>query len=482
MILENIKKTGLALLLSTVVFSSCSEDVMDRINEDRNNPVTAPARFILTDAIASSAFSVTGSDYAFYAAVYMEQQVGIYGQMFNAEIRIAEPFSSATYNNSWNATYTNLLNLKAVIEKCSPGGSEAGNYQALGVAQILSAYNLAIQTDLMGDIPWSEALQPGVIYQPKLDKQQAIYEDIMKFLDEGIVNLKKTSVFPSMGSQDLLYAGKNELWAKMAHGLKARYKMRLSFRSAKYQEVIDDANQSFAEAKEQAAFKFNGGSTNNPFYSFYNDRDYFGASQSLHVKLEDRQDPRDDVFFQAYPKKTPIPLEFAPNGGPSQVQERYGISGLLDPTAPVNLLSFHELQFLKAEAYARLGNLSAAETALKAGIEAAFVKVGLTPAAADTYYTNHVKALFVLNPKKEIMVQKYLSFYEDEAIEAYNDYRRLKAMGDNFITLANPKSSEFPLRFTYGSSDVTTNNNVKAAYGNGQYVKTENVWWAGGTR
>ena len=123
MILENIKKTGLALLLTTVVFSSCSEDVMDRINEDRNNPVTAPARFVLTDAIVSSAFKVTGSDYAFYSAIYMEQQVGIYGQMFNAEIRIAEPFSSSTYDNAWSSTYTNLLNLKAVIEKCSPGGS-----------------------------------------------------------------------------------------------------------------------------------------------------------------------------------------------------------------------------------------------------------------------------------------------------------------------------------------------------------------------
>lgn len=482
MILENIKKTGLALLLTTVVFSSCSEDVMDRINEDRNNPITAPARFVLTDAIVSSAFKVTGSDYAFYSAIYMEQQVGIYGQMFNAEIRIAEPFSSSTYDNAWSSTYTNLLNLKAVIGKCSPGGSEAGNYQALGVAQILSAYNLAIQTDLMGDIPWSEALQPAVIFQPKLDKQEAIYGDIMRFLDDAIVNLQKTSVFPSMAGQDLLYAGKNELWVKMAQGLKARYKMRLSFRSAKYQEVIDDANKSFASASEQAAFKFNGGSTVNPLYSFYSDRDYFGASQSLHEKLADRTDPRDDVFFQAYPKKNPIPLEFAPNGAPSQVQERYGISGLLDPAGAVNLLSFHELQFLKAEAYARLGDRGNAETALKAGISAAFVKVGLTSAAANTYYADHVKALFDQNPTKEIMVQKYLAFYDDEAIESYNDYRRLKAMGDNFIVLANPKPSEFPLRFTYGSSDVTTNNNVKNAYGNGQYVKTENVWWAGGTR
>jgi len=77
----------------------------------------------------------------------------------------------------------------------------------------------------------------------------------------------------------------------------------------------------------------------------------------------------------------------------------------------------------------------------------------------------------------------YLGFFEEESVEAYNDYRRLKAMGNNVIILANPKNaSQFPLRFTYGAADVTTNKNVYDAYGDGTYVYTENVWWAGGTR
>lgn len=48
------------------------------------------------------------------------------------------------------------------------------------------------------------------------------------------------------------------------------------------------------------------------------------------------------------------------------------------------------------------------------------------------------------------------------------------------IDLKNP--GKFPLRLPYGNDDTTTNPNVQAAYGNGQYVYTENVWWAGGTR
>jgi hypothetical protein len=56
-------------------------------------------------------------------------------------------------------------------------------------------------------------------------------------------------------------------------------------------------------------------------------------------------------------------------------------------------------------------------------------------------------------------------------------------MGDDVIQLDNPKNAtQFPLRYTYGADDVTTNVNVREAYGNGQYVYTANVWWAGGTR
>ncbi|NQX42002.1 Susd and RagB outer membrane lipoprotein [Pedobacter steynii] len=482
MIFDNIKKTGLSLIMATVVLSSCSEKVMDEINQNKNNPNDVAARFLIPQVITASAFSVTGSDYAFYASVYMESQAGVNGQMFNAEMRNSEPYSATTYNNSWNSTYTNLLNLKAVLTKCAVGGSEAGNFQTLGVAQILTAYNLAIQTDLMGDIPWTEFGSPGVIFQPKIDKQEAIYKEIMNFLDEAIVNLGKPTTFAPLGSNDLLYKGDSNSWIKFAYGLKARYKMRLSLKAPKYQEVIDDLNKSFTKADEQAAYKFNGTTSFNPFFRLNRDRQgVLASSKSLHDKLVARNDPRDAKYFAVNPSNGKKELEFAPNGSPVDILGRYGISGLLSATAPVHLFSFHELQFLKAEAYARLSNIPAAETALKTGIAAAFVKVGLTATAADTYYTASVKPLFDANPTKEIVLQKYLSFYEDEAVESYSDYRRLRAMGNkDFIPLAN--TSDFPLRFTYGNSDVTTNNNVKEAYGDGRYVNTENVWWAGGTR
>jgi hypothetical protein len=477
-------KLLLSAVLMIVICGSCSESIMDKINNNPNDPSDLSSRLVITDAMTSSAFSVTGTDFAFYSSIFIEHNTGIYNQFYNAEIRTVEPTSSSTYNNTWNAVYQTLYTLKIVIGKCSEGGSEEGNYHTLGIAQILTAYNLAVLTDLMGDVPWSEALRPGVIFTPKLDKQQDIYTDIFKLLDDAITNLGKETVYPSLGTQDMIYGGDISLWRKFAWGLKARYTMRLSLKNPKYQDVINFADQSFESADEQAQFNYNGTTTTSPFYRLYQDRDYFGASQSLHDKLVERSDPRDNVFFIPFPG-TGSDIIFAPNGTTNQVQGYYSISGISNITAPTYLLSYHEIEFLKAEAYVRLNNLSLADTALRKGITAAFQKVntGMTGDQAGTYFETRVRPKFNTSPLSEVMVQKYLAFYEEEAIEAYNDYRRLEAMGDHVISLENPKNTtKFPHRFTYGSEDVTTNSNVREAYGDGTYVYSEKVWWEGGTR
>ncbi len=476
----NILLSGLLL----VAVWSCSEDTMDDINKNLNDPVDVGSNLIITDAMVTSAFSITGSDLAFYASVYIEHNVGIWNQSYNAEIRSGEPISATTYNNSWNSIYQNLYNLKVIINKCSEGGSEEGNYHTLGIAQALTAHNLATLTDLMGDVPWTEALQPGFIFTPVLDKQEDIYTEVLKLLDDAIANFNKESSFPSLGDQDFIYDGDIDLWKKFTYGLKARYTMRLSLKNAAYENVISFANQSFASSDEQAQLNYNGSTAISPFYKFYTDRDYFGASQSLYDKLNERNDPRIDIFWKPHPNSGEFIL--APNGTPVQVQGNYSISAITEKTAPTYLMSYHEVEFLKAEAYVRLNELEDAEAALKNAVTAAFQKVniGLTEEDAITYFEDNVLPKFGSNPLSEVMNQKYIAFFEEEAVEAYCDYRRLVAMGNNVIKLDNPKNSanQFPQRFTYGNSDVTTNKNVREAYGDGNYVYTEKVWWAGGTR
>jgi len=470
----------LLVSLSLGLFS-CSESTMQKINVDKNDPTDVASKLIITDVITSTSYSTTGSELALYGSVYVEYNVGTYNQMYDAELRITQPSVATTYNNNWVNIYANLFNLKKIIEKCSPGGEEEDNTTVLGMAQVLTAYNLAILTDLMGDVPWSEALQPGVIWTPQLDSQKSIYEAINQFITDGIENLGKTTTVAPIGVQDPLYGGDAKSWTKFAYGLKARYAMRLSKVSPNYDAVIDAASKSFANKSEEAYFKC--GTVKNPFYQFFTDRDYFGASQSLDDKLAALKDPREDVFFKPYPGDSEV--VFAPNGNPDQVQGEYGISALATstPSWPIYLMSYHELEFLKAEAYARKNDLANAKTHLKTAIETCFTNVGLAKADADDYYTGTIEPKMVNQAASvaQIMMQKYLGLFEQEAIETYNDIRRLKAMGEgSTIPLENTK--KFPLRYTYGSDDVSANPNIAKAYGDGSYVYTENVWWAGGTR
>ncbi|MDR0230197.1 MAG: SusD/RagB family nutrient-binding outer membrane lipoprotein [Flavobacteriaceae bacterium] len=489
--MKRLKYIVLAIIASTFVLQSCSEDKMDEINENKNNPEFVASRYLIANVATSTSFSVVGSDLAFYTAIYTELLAGVDNQMFRAQTRNGEPQLASTYNNKWNDTYSQLKALKTVIEQCSPGGKEAGNNQALGIAQVLSAYNWAILTDLFGDIPMKEALQPGVIYQPKIDKQEDVYKEIFRLLDEGIANLQKSSGQHTLvGTQDIIYKGSNTNWVKAAYGLKARYTMRLSYRKADYQAVLDYVDKSFVVASEEMKVKNSG--IPYPFYQFEKDRGGLASSKSFYdlMKTNDATDPRLVDFFvplkNAQTNTSTLVLFDQTESKPNEGKGIYSPSGLsfltdedkINVENPIFLLSYHELLFLKAEAEARLGKTGEALVTLEQA-----VKAGLTKAQRYKYptYKPTIDAGLSGNALiKKIAQEKYISFFEVESIEAYNDIRRWKAMGEENIPLKNPK--EFPYRLGYGQSDVVSNENIKTAFGNGSYVYSENVWWAGGTR
>lgn len=481
-----MKKHTSIIVLSALclAFGSCSDDKMDEINENKNNPTQMASKFILTDVMTSSAFDCVGADLAFYASMYIEYNVGIFNQYYQAELRNNQPTQSSTYGNQWAQLYTNLAHLKDCIQKCQEGGPEPDNYHGLGIAQIMTAYDLALLTDLFGDVPWTEALQPGKIYAPILDSQESIYKAIFDYLDSAIENLGKECKY-TMENQDLYYGGKTQNWIKFANGLKARYTMRLLKRSADQNadlnKVIEYANKSFASADEEAKFNhYDGVNATSPYYQFYIDRNYFGSSKSLYSLLDAKADPRIDIYFKENKNGT---FELAENGRPTQQQDYYGISGISKPDAPTFLLSYHEIEFLKAEAYSRLGKYTEAQDACAKAITAACKKknVNVADDKIEDYVTKITKAMNGDNALKEVAIQKYLAFYEEEAVEAYNDIRRWKALGETPITFAHPQADKFPVRFAYGDGDVTANPNVFKAY-EAIDVFNDNVWWAGGSR
>lgn len=514
--MKSIKIINLSLCFIAVLFlTSCSKNALDKVNENPNNPQDVPAKFTVTDLITSTAFSVVGGDISLYASVYVEHEAGVWNQQFNAETRIGEPTSATTYNNVWGSIYNNIKALKIVIDKTSAGGEEEGNNVTNGIAKVLMAYNLGVLTDYWGDVPFSETglMNPDgtpKVLQPKIDKQSELYPQIISYLDDAIVQLDKTDASP-IGAQDLIYKGNKALWKKAAYGLKARYTMHTLFRSTnKTQDltnILDYINNSFTSASEEMKYDvYNGDALINPLGAFSYSRDGLGASRSLLTKFKELNDPRGEQSFMNYNFEQ-LTLDealagSAPNGTPIQQQFVYDISiPEYALTAPTQLLSYHEILFLKAEALVRLNRESEANTALEDAVVAAFANlertltaadndwgigahIDLSPAVAQAYFTAEVAPMFNTNPLKAVMLQKYLAFFgaSGESTEAFNDIRRLRALGEgNLIVLENPLNvDKFPLRYSYGNSDVLANPTVAAAYGNGQYVYTKKVWWAGG--
>ncbi len=252
----------------------------------------------------------------------------------------------------------------------------------------------------------------------------------------------------------------------------------------------------------------------NPLFDFQWSRDGISSCTSMYNKLMERDDPRADRAYWhssawAYLSADDVAEYLAPTGDPeeSQYEYTYDIFTFAE-VAPVHYLSYHELQFLKAEALCRLNKATEAKEVLKGAIAAAFenfeVSVqaamnapsinaygGLEPAddnaltaeRAETYFNNSVATLFDTNPLKETMMQKYIGMWgaNGETVETYADIRRLKAEGNDVYELENP--GQFPLRAPYGQDDVVANPNITKIYTDaGNYVFTEPVWWAGGTR
>ena len=105
------KKIGkwMAVACVAALAASCTEDKMDKINEDSNHPHDVPAKFIVSDLTLSTPVSSVGGDFSLYTGIYIEHETGTTNQPWRADQRSGEPTASSTYNNSWTNIYTNIL-------------------------------------------------------------------------------------------------------------------------------------------------------------------------------------------------------------------------------------------------------------------------------------------------------------------------------------------------------------------------------------
>lgn len=484
----------MAMSAALLGFTACSEDTLDDINKDNQHPSpdVVPAYLQLSEAIMSTGFSTVSGDFAFYLSSLNEQEIGVgNNQLMKAEMRNSSEWAaSTTFNNVWNSTYGNLMNIRQMQNKVKnevPGN--VGQYDILGIAQVLEALNFGILTDMHGDIPYSEAVQGQANLQPKLDAQKDVYDGILATLDDAIANLEKGDDLGSAKDQDLLLGGNAKKWEAFAYALKARY---ILHKSAVESNVWSQVEATAAKAVElgfegASITEFNGVTCDNPWSAYIWSRSYVASSKTVANLMEATNDPRLD-YYTYVGRDTSKGAKAGESYAPGDETASKVANGTLSfpewydyGSQPLHLFSKAELYFILAEAQLRQGK--DATTAFQTAVKAAVSEI-MNLAKDDTDITAFIETLGTPT-LQTLFEQKYLAQSYDEQIEAYNDLRRCKAMGESYITLTNPFNTQsginrYPERLPYGNSSVLSNPHVKAAYGDGTYIYSEKTWINGG--
>lgn len=486
------------LALATMLFSSCSENLMDRVNRKETSKTAdkVAAKFQLTDAEVATAYSTVNGAYAWYVSSYTEQLFGTgNNQMMKAELRNpSETASATTFNNEWNSTYSNLHNIYQMIEKCSEGGINASQSDILGMAQILNAINWGVLTDLHGDVPFTECFTGTPA--PKIDTQESIYTAILAMLDDAQINLANGG--SNAGEQDLLFGGDTEKWSAFGHAVKARYLLHTYGRNKSVlSEVVKEAQAAIDGGFTGCYLKvFNGVTADNAWSAYQWSRYYIGSNKTVDDLMLEREDPREPLYnYDGLGTGENIIGEPGNSDQATLVQALNEPAWLENGTANLVIMSESELYFILAEAQAILGQdaTTAFEKAVSSNVKEYFAIAGEEIEDADVEdYIEGLADLFAADPLKEIRIQKYLAQTRGEVIETYNDMRRIIYTDGKYpVEMKNPNNTSsvgnrWPLRLPYGDSDVVSNPNVTAAFGSGNeagmYIFTENVWWAGGNR
>lgn len=460
----------MAIAATVLGMTSCTDSVMDDINKNEQDPSGSlvSANLQISDAIMSTAFSTVSGDYAFYTSTLTEQLFGTgNNQLMKAELRNAgELAAPSTFNNVWNSTYANLLNIKEMIDKVENSSANSGGmYDVLGAAQVLWCINFGILTDMHGDIPYTDALQGAGNMNPSVTSQKDVYASLIKVIDSAIENLTKAKKDNrnNMGKVDLAYSGDPAKWLAAAYAVKARLCINQTCVDPNAaQKALDAANEAITNGFDGLLVReFNGVTCDNPFSAFQWSREYLACSKTV-TDIMGADDPR--LYVYTYDEE-PNDVCAAP-GDEAKAKESatWCFPAIYDQgSQPVHIMSEHELYFIKAEAQLRLDQ--DATDAFTKAVTLSITEQGKYGAVVEAIPT-YLASLGTPDLKK-VFEQKYIAGAIDEQVVTYTDIRRCMGMGENFITLTNPKNiqggqNRWPYLLPYGESSLVSNPNLKA--------------------
>ncbi len=330
-----------------------------------------------------------------------------------------------------------------------------------GIAKVLMAFNLGIATSYWGDVPYSEALRGTASLKSPYDSQESVYQSIQRLLDEAIDAFGAEPVIGGPAADDLLFGGNAGRWEAAAHALKARYLMHLSKRNPNAgADALKAMENAFQSAAAEPAFFFgNIDNESNPLALFGKERpQQMVVGDFLAELMNTKNDPRRSKYWVEESGRR----EFSLLSNTELVRGQR--------SSPLALISFTELQFLKAEALLRNGEEARAAQTYTMALIHSMEENGIPSSQYNAYlaFNAGFSGLSSFEQKLErIITQKYIALYGQNPTEVWVDYRRTGfpklEIPPNATSSFNP-SLVIPERFLYPISERTTNkDNYQAA-------------------
>ena len=436
------------------------------INEDPNSPSEAD---VTSDMIFPGVEMNIATGYGNYlrtAGGYFSQQ---YAQLFGtsnyldySEFNMSATRSSSTYSQ----LYTHgLLNLKTIREK-STENEEWGTYLA---ATTLRVFVLQALVDAYGEFPYTEALDDENL-SPKYDEGEDIYDGIIAELDSALYKVSGTE---TVCTNFLFGSNSVDNWIKFANALKLKLLMRESnVKDVQTQlaALITEDNFPAEDVSWDDCWTNEKGAAN-PFYQ-EDFADYFAAQFNLVANLafmktmSDSNDARKEKFFEPNDDGDYTGGISGSNFSNTKLYKAgYFCRPLASFDMPVYLINVFEIDFFKAEYYARYGTAADAKIWYEAGIKASFETSGLDASDAINIYTTSYP-YDNANYKELIGIQKWIALGGTNNFEAWCELRRLdfpkftSVTGDEIYDEANDVYD--PSKYTAGTlyTPITVNSEL----------------------
>lgn len=427
----NIKVLAI-LFAVAAVFGSCKKALDINNDPSRLTPEQANLAGLLAATIqfSSTSFFNVGQ----YGNSYSQYLAG--SNTYEANIDAYNPYG---FDNIWESAYRDAMpNLKEMITRAETLGAP----QYAGIGKTLMALLLMQSTDIWGDLPYSQAFKGAEVPSPSYDKQEDIYNISLKaLLDGAVADLAKpvpASVPLRVGASDLIFGGNISSWQKAAYGARARYYLNLSKRNpAGLADAAADAALAVDETAKSAIDLQLKYSTERPSPWYTN-----LGQQALTAKQH-----RPSYFIVNLMNGTGyfngvidprLPKLFDNNGTAAYIGRPVGAlsneqganlanADITDKTfygartSPVPILTYAEMQFVRAEALIS-SNPAQAYAAYIRGIKGNMEKLGVDAVAITAYTTNPVVTKGGNITITDIMLQKYIALFLQ--METWTDMRR----------------------------------------------------------